>query len=460
MCGCVARRQRFALLPFTMNPLLKRVGIVELNEPGWTGGLQFMRLLAQVLDDACRGAGVELLVLTDQMPNTEERHNLLDDPDRIVTVTPRNHIRGKKFLRGLLQLPDGSDLLETARKNKVDVLLPLLSVPDGVAELKTVGWIPDFQHLHLPGYFSEADRQARDERFRLLAERASLVMLTSRDAGEDFAAFAPEQVHKARVVSFPSSVAPETIIDDPHNTVRKFNLPKKFALVTNQFWRHKNHEAVVEAIAQLRRKNVRIPVVMTGLPADYRDPSNRVLSQTLQAIACAGLGDQVILLGFVPNDEVVALMRAAALVIQPSRFEGWSTVVQNAKALGRPIVCSDIAAHREQAPHALGFFPCERAEALADILAACWPQLEPGLGSRSGTQGPCRGAQGGETVRAIDSETMSRSIQPVIPQDGVDFHPHSFGDPAGRLFRWNGEIYRGIRGGEGSRFIHGCSRTA
>ena len=32
-----------------------------------------------------------------------------------------------------------------------------------------------------------------------------------------------------------------------------------------------------------------------------------------------------------------------------------------------------------------------------------------------------------------------------IPYDEVTFHPHSFGDPAGRLFWWRGELYRGIR---------------
>jgi hypothetical protein len=35
-------------------------------------------------------------------------------------------------------------------------------------------------------------------------------------------------------------------------------------------------------------------------------------------------------------------------------------------------------------------------------------------------------------------------MQPAIPRDEIMFHPHSFGDPAGRLFRWNGELYRGI----------------
>ena len=72
------------------------------------------------------------------------------------------------------------------------------------------------------------------------------------------------------------------------------------------------------------------------------------------------------------------LMRTAALIIQPSRFEGWSTVIQDAVALGRPLLCSDIAVHREQVPRALGFFPTDRADVLAELLAAHWNDLEPG----------------------------------------------------------------------------------
>jgi hypothetical protein len=32
-----------------------------------------------------------------------------------------------------------------------------------------------------------------------------------------------------------------------------------------------------------------------------------------------------------------------------------------------------------------------------------------------------------------------------IPSEEVDFHPHSFADSHGRLFHWNGDLYRGIR---------------
>ena len=39
-----------------------------------------------------------------------------------------------------------------------------------------------------------------------------------------------------------------------------------------------------------------------------------------------------------------------------------------------------------------------------------------------------------------------------IPLDEVDFHPHSFGDPDGRLFRWNGGLYRALRGDRAAFF--------
>ena len=89
------------------------------------------------------------------------------------------------------------------------------------------------------------------------------------------------------------------------------------------------------------------------------------------------------ILGLVTASDLLSLMRTAAVVIQPSRFEGWSTTVQDAKALGRPLLCSDIPVHREQAPEALGFFPCDRPDILGDLLVSHWPALEPGPCSAS-----------------------------------------------------------------------------
>jgi glycosyltransferase involved in cell wall biosynthesis len=287
-------------------------------------------------------------------------------------------LRGEARLRKLLRLRGDSDLFGLAQHNSINVLLPLLDLPPWRIVPSTIGWIPDFQHLHLPQFFGDSDLKKRNITYRRLAEKATVVMLSSNAAHDDFATFVPDLADKGRVVPFPSLLAFEELADDPVTTRNKFNLPEKFALVANQFWAHKNHALVVEALARLHRKGVSIPVVMTGLPSDHRDPANKNFSSLLQAIASAGLNHDVIILGLVPYVDLINLMRTAALIIQPSRFEGWSTVVQDAVALGRPLLCSDIAVHREQVPGALGFFPTDDAAVLADLLEAHWNDLQPG----------------------------------------------------------------------------------
>ena len=88
--------------------------------------------------------------------------------------------------------------------------------------------------------------------------------------------------------------------------------------------------------------------------------------------------EQVQLLGLVSRERLVSLMRRALAVIQPSLFEGWSTVVEDARALGRPCLLSDLPVHREQNPPGARFFPPESAEALAGLIAELWEHGTPG----------------------------------------------------------------------------------
>ncbi len=335
-------------------------------------GSQYIKVLCYSLADACQAEGINLYLLQGKF--TKER-NL---PAKIISLDPPHYCFGEQYLRRMLRLRDRSGLLDSAVKHRLSVILPLRTVGFKTANVKTIGWIPDFQHVLLPEFFSEESRRTRDSTFRLLAERCNLVMLPSQNALEHFTAFAPDYADKGRVASFPSLYVYEFPDGSAEVTRRKFNLPEKFALVANQFWRHKNHEVVIDAIRLLRDKGRTLHMVMTGMPVDGRDRNNETLSRILQKIAYAGLNDQIQILGMLRFDDLASLMRTAAVVIQPSRFEGWSSVVQDCKALGRPLLCSDIAVHREQAKDALGFFPCDSATLLAEILAENWPALEPG----------------------------------------------------------------------------------
>ena len=369
-----------------------RIGIVDQSSTGWVAAAVYSRTVLSSLDAACANAGLELFFLSsgdDQMPGRYRAKSMrLARSDylpgerqlrKLFGIKEKSGaLRGEARLRRLLRLRGESDLFGIAQQNSINVLLPLLDLPPWKIAPGTIGWIPDFQHVHLPEFFGPGDLQRRNTTYKRLAERATVVMLSSHAAHHDFANFVPGHAEKARVVPFPSLLVFEPLSNDPLTTRNKFNLPEKFALVANQFWAHKNHRLVVEALAQLRDTKTNIPVVMTGLPSDHRDPANKNFSSLLQAIAAAGLNSQITILGLVPYADLVNLMRTAALIIQPSRFEGWSTVVQDAVALGRPILCSDIAVHREQVPKALGFFPTDRADVLAQLLEAHWDSLTPG----------------------------------------------------------------------------------
>ena len=241
-----------------------------------------------------------------------------------------------------------------------------------------VGWIPDFQHYRLPQLFTAETLTARDVRFETIARACRLVLVPGQCVARDFAEFFTGCAGKVRVASFASILWSASLQDRPWDTVGKYRLPSDYLLVTGPFCLQGNHAILPRALSLLREGGLRIPLVLAGLPADSRDARNNVLSEFLQLCRQHGVSDQVSFLGSLSEQENVSLMRCAALVAHPSKFAGWSIPVEDSKALGKPMICSDIPTHREQAPDALGFFPVDSPERLAELIAEVFPGLAPG----------------------------------------------------------------------------------
>ena len=61
-------------------------------------------------------------------------------------------------------------------------------------------------------------------------------------------------------------------------------------------------------------------------------------------------------------------MKNAKFVIQPSLFEGWGTVVEDAKVLDKTILLSDIPVHQEQKNEKCILFDPHDPVALANLI--------------------------------------------------------------------------------------------
>ncbi len=72
------------------------------------------------------------------------------------------------------------------------------------------------------------------------------------------------------------------------------------------------------------------------------------------AVAAAGLGRQVVFLGWVPNRDAPGLYAAADLYIMPSLEEGAPRVLLEAMATGTPFVASDVGGVRDIVPTIAG----------------------------------------------------------------------------------------------------------
>lgn len=338
-----------------------KIGVIDLSMSGWAAGANYSRMLALSL----QAARAEVVYLTEKpVPG--------DLPVRSVAVPALRPLPGEGTLRTALGLSGRSGVPAAAKAAGVDVLVPVTGSFSPQGTIARIGWIPDFQHRHLPQFYSEEQRLVLDERFAKLSGECRLMLMSSEAARRDFVETVPAFRDKARICPFPSLFAFEPPIGPAGKSLSRYCLPERFALVVNQFWQHKNHRVVVEALGILKKRGISIFTVMIGQPSDYRDRQNRTLSALLQESALQGVWENCVVLGQVPREDLVDLLRSATVLIQPSLFEGWNTSVQDAKALGCPVVASGLDVHHEQLGGVGYFFEPDNPEELAHRLEEAW----------------------------------------------------------------------------------------
>lgn len=239
-----------------------------------------------------------------------------------------------------------------------------------------VNWIPDFQHLHMPEMFSGKERKLRDRYFRNLTRMCRRLVLSSECARKDFEGAFPAYKKRVDILPFVAQVPENVYAYSPLDSLNSYNIPEKFFHLPNQFWKHKNHKIVVEALKILKDKRKTIIVVCTGNESDYRNPG--YFESLKDSIADNGLSAQMILLGFVPVEHLHAMMRQSIAIINPSLFEGWSTTVEEAKSLGKKTLLSDIPVHREQLPPGATYFDPNDPQDLARKMSEIWEGTHAG----------------------------------------------------------------------------------
>jgi len=124
----------------------------------------------------------------------------------------------------------------------------------------------------------------------------------------------------------------------------------------------KNTLGVLRSFAHLKQlTTVPIWIVVAGLTPEAKNKFHAVISEM-------NLDGQVVLLGFIPEDELVALYNGAIVFVYPSLYEGFGMPVLEAMACGAPVITTTAGSIPEVAGNAALFIDPKSPEEIADAI--------------------------------------------------------------------------------------------
>lgn len=256
---------------------------------------------------------------------------------------------------------------EILDKYPLDTVYPLQDYPVRIhTNVKLVSWSADFQHKHYPEFFSKKQLLGRNRRVKNALRNADHLVLSSHDAHNDLKKFF--KVRKGLNIYVYHFVSIIDGFEDLNiNDLRgKYNLPEKYFLVSNQFHKHKNHRVLFLSLAKLKEMGISKHIAITGKFPDASD--SPYMAELHRIIQDNALEEQISMLGIISRNEQLSLMRHSQAVLQPSLFEGWSTVIEDARSLQVPVVASNLNVNMEQLGEDGLYFDPHNADELASIL--------------------------------------------------------------------------------------------
>lgn len=263
-------------------------------------------------------------------------------------------------------LDDG--LARAAADLRLDAVYLAMRLPKPRPDCALVGYVPDYQHRHLPHLFSAKELAERDEVFGRLVGGSDAMVMNARAVAEDMRRFTPGPLPALHVLPFSPNLDPAWLKDRPE-VLGSYGIAGPYFIICNQFWMHKDHQTAFRALAEVIVRHPEASLICTGGTSDYRDPT---YFGKLQAEATRlGLGTHLRFLGHIPKRDQIELLKRAVALVQPTLFEGGpgGGATYEAVALGQRVLLSDLPVNRELDGGDVRFFPAGDHGALAKLMA-------------------------------------------------------------------------------------------
>lgn len=298
------------------------------------------------------------------------------------------------------------DILKNIHADLLIIPFPLLFGFEN--KIPYIVFIPDIMHKYYPGFpeYPFLGRIKRDIVYRHSAKSSLLSAVDSQQGFEDLHKFYKIPKEKIRVIPYipPGYIYKYKDMDKglADNILKKYNLPRKFLFYPAQFWFHKNHLRLINAVKLVKENSgLDIFLVLVGSSkANYKN-----YQKVMSLIKEFKIENQIFHLGYVSDKEIVALYKKSLSLIFPTLIGPTSIPPLEAMVLETPVLCSNLFSMPEQIGDAGLLFNPFSMKDMAEKIHKIWTdeELRKGLVQK-----------GRERVKNLNLENYAEQWEKVI----------------------------------------------
>jgi len=214
--------------------------------------------------------------------------------------------------------------------------VPIQYSPIYKTSIPVITTMHDVQEFHFPEFFTASERLHRAINNLKSVSESDYIIVSFEHIKIDLIKFYP--ITEAKI-----SVCPPPFADDWFATKKetewktleeKYSIAKKYLLYPAATWKHKNHTALIEALAEIKKNNRDINLICTGNKTEYYSTIEKKLRELK-------LESAVKFLGIVPEEDLIGLYKNAELVVIPTLYEAGSGPLYEAMKYKVPVICAN-----------------------------------------------------------------------------------------------------------------------
>ncbi len=262
-----------------------------------------------------------------------------------------------------------SSMEKVLLKHKID-LVYFLSPCEAALDLVKLNYIVtvwDLMHRDFPEFPEVRDNrqfERRDDFYQKALKKAVAIITESETGKDNLIRRYQLDADRIKVLPFLSSfeINLEKDIATEKKIREKYQIKGDFIFYPAQFWPHKNHIYILEALKILKEKyNMIIFAVFTGSNKGNCDYIKRRVEEF-------GLFEQIVFPGFVDIEEIPVLYKSALALVMPSYCGPTNIPPLEAFSFGCPVCYSDLPGLRDQVGDAAYLLDLKNPESLAESL--------------------------------------------------------------------------------------------